>query len=71
MALIDAVGGAEGLTGERGQRIFAHPRFADWAATHGSALSRYLPGTADSMRPRGNATSRGSPAARSRRPVSL
>lgn len=44
MALIDAVGGAEGVTGERGQRIFAHPRFTDWAATHGSALSRYLPG---------------------------
>ena len=44
MALIDAVGGAEGVTGERGQRLLAHPRFADWAATHGTALARYLPG---------------------------
>ncbi|MBK1735863.1 hypothetical protein CKO15_11355 [Halorhodospira abdelmalekii] len=43
MALIDAVGGAEGVTGERGQRIFAHPRFGEWAQTHGSALQRYLP----------------------------
>ncbi len=44
MALIDAVGGAEGVTGERGQRVFSHPRFAEWAATHGTALARHLPG---------------------------
>ncbi|MCG5549220.1 AAA family ATPase [Halorhodospira halochloris] len=43
LALIDAIGGSEGATGEKGLQILGHPRFFEWAEKHGTALGQYLP----------------------------